>query len=143
MTPTSKTRVLFICLGNSCRSQMAEGFARTYGLDVLIPASAGLSPAFMVAPDTVRAMEEKNIDLRDQFPKGLHQLGRAQFDLLINMSGFELPPEIETPVRDWDVPDPIGEDYETHCQIRDEIETRVMGLILELRRALDARRWGG
>jgi arsenate reductase (thioredoxin) len=135
VTPTSKTRILFICLGNSCRSQMAEGFARRYGADVLISASAGLSPAFMVAPDTIRAMDEKNIDIRDQFPKSLNQLGRAQFDLFVNMSGFDLPPEIDTPVRVWDVPDPIGEDYETHCQIRDEIETRVMGLILELRRA--------
>ena len=135
MTPSSKTRVLFICIGNSCRSQMAEGFARTYGADVMIPASAGLAPAFMVAPDTVRAMDEKNIDLRDHFPKSLKQLGRAQFDLFINMSGFDLPPGIDTAVRDWDVPDPIAEDFETHCKIRDEIETRVMGLILELRRA--------
>jgi arsenate reductase (thioredoxin) len=113
---------------------MAEAFARRYGADVLIPASAGLSPAFMVAPDTIRAMDEKNIDIRDQFPKSLNQLGRAQFDLFVNMSGFDLPPEIDTPVRVWDVPDPIAEDFETHCQIRDEIETRVMGLILELRR---------
>ena len=45
MTPSSKTRVLFICIGNSCRSQMAEGFARTYGADVTIPASAGLATA--------------------------------------------------------------------------------------------------
>jgi len=134
VTPTPKTRVLFLCLGNACRSQMAEGFARIYGADVLIPASAGLSPAYMVAPDTIRAMEEKNIDIRDQFPKSLKQLGRAQFDLFVNMSGFKLPPEIETPIREWDVPDPIGEDFETHRLIRDEIETRVMGLILELRR---------
>ena len=95
-----------MCIGNSCRSQMAEGFARTYGSDVLMPASAGLAPAFMVAPDTVRAMDEKNIDLRDHFPKSLQQLGRAQFDLIVNMSGYDLPPEIDTPVRDWDVPDP-------------------------------------
>jgi hypothetical protein len=45
-------------------------------------------------------------------------------------------------VRDWDVPDPVAEDYKTHCQIRDEIETRVMGLILELRRAAEGR-WSG
>ncbi|HXM45574.1 MAG TPA: hypothetical protein VN924_30335 [Bryobacteraceae bacterium] len=135
MTPSPKTRVLFVCIGNSCRSQMAEGFARTYGTDVMIPASAGLAPAFMVAPDTVRAMDEKNIDVRDQFPKSLKQLGRAQFDLFVNISGFALPPGIDIPVRDWDVPDPIAEDYETHCKIRDDIEARVMGLILELRRA--------
>jgi len=139
MKPNPKTRVLFICIGNSCRSQMAEGFARHYGGDVIIPASAGLAPAMMIAYDTIRAMDEKNIDLRDQFPKGLKQLGRAQFDLLVNMSGFDLPPDLATPVRTWDVADPISEDYETHCQIRDEIESRVMGLILELRRAAAAR----
>ena len=143
MTPSYPTRVLFICIGNSCRSQMAEGFARKYGADVLIAASAGLAPAIMVAPDTIRAMDEKNIDIRDQFPKSLKQLGRAQFELFVNMSGFDLPPEIDTPVREWDVPDPVAEDYETHCQIRDEIETRVMGLILELRRAADTRRSNG
>jgi arsenate reductase len=135
MTPPFKYRVLFICIGNSCRSQMAEGFARAYGSDVMLAASAGLSPAYMLAPDTVRAMDEKNIDLREQFPKSLKHLGRAQFDLFINMSGYELPPEIDTPVRVWPVPDPVAEDYETHCQIRDEIENRVMALILELRRA--------
>jgi len=135
MTPSPKIRVLFICIGNSCRSQMAEGFTRHYGSDVTIAASAGLAPAFMVAQDTVRAMDEKNIDIRNQFPKSLKQLGRAQFDLLVNMSGFDLPSEIDTPVRNWDVRDPVAKDYETHCQIRDEIETRVMGLILELRRA--------
>ena len=143
MTPSPKTRVLFMCIGNSCRSQMAEGFARKYGADVMIPASAGLAPAYMVAQDSVRAMDEKNIDLRDQFPKSLKHLGRAQFDLIVNMSGLDLPPEIATPLRLWDVPDPIAEDYETHCKIRDEIETRVMGLILELRRAADGRRWRG
>ncbi len=134
MTPVSKARVLFICIGNSCRSQMAEGFARTYGGDVLIAASAGLAPAYTVAPDSIRAMDEKNIDMRDQFPKSLKQLGRAQFDLFVNMSGYDLPPDIDTPVRLWDVADPVAEDYDTHCQIRDEIEGRVMGLILELRR---------
>jgi arsenate reductase len=139
MTPPKKLRVLFICIGNSCRSQMAEGFARKYGSDVLIPASAGLAPAYIVAPDTVRAMDEKNIDIRDQFPKTLKHLGRAQFDLFVNMSGHDLPPENETPVRGWDVADPVAEDYETHCKIRDEIETRVMGLILEMRRTVNAK----
>jgi len=128
-------RVLFVCVGNSCRSQMAEGFARKYGGDVMIAASAGLSPAFGVAQDTVRTMADKNIDVRDQFPKGLKQLARAEFDLVVNMSGFELPEDVVAPARDWDVPDPIGEDYKTYCAVRDQIEGLVMGLILELRRA--------
>lgn len=134
MSPSGKTRVLFVCIGNSCRSQMAEGFARRYGDDVMVAASAGLAPAMGIASDTIRTMDEKNIDIRPHFPKGLKQLSRAEFDLVINMSGFELPDEVTTPSRDWDVRDPIGEDYEVHCKVRDHIEGLVMGLILELRR---------
>jgi protein-tyrosine-phosphatase len=113
---------------------MAEGFARRYGDDVMVAASAGLAPAFVVAPDTLRAMEEKNIDLHQHFPKSLKQMSRVQFDLIINMSGFDLPAEVGAPVRIWDVPDPIAEDFATHCRIRDQIERLVMALILELRR---------
>jgi arsenate reductase (thioredoxin) len=129
-----KTRVLFVCLGNSCRSQMAEGFARTYGQDVLEAASAGLAPAPIVAPDTIRVMAEKNIDLGAQFPKSLAELAAQPFDLIVNMSGFQLPYGVTSPERDWEVADPMGEDLETYCQVRDEIERLVMGLILELRR---------
>ena len=127
-------RVLFVCIGNSCRSQMAEAFARTYGGDVLIAASAGLRPAFGIAPDTMRAMSEKAIDLRDQFPKGLRHLGRAEFDLVINMSGFDVPDQPGAVTRSWDVPDPICVSYDEHCEVRDYIEKLVMDLILELRR---------
>jgi len=135
VSPPAKTRVLFVCIGNSCRSQMAEGFARTYGQDVMVAASAGLAPAPGVSQDTVHVMDEKNIDLRDQFPKSFYATDLAEFDLIVNMSGFELPAGLTTPARHWDVPDPIGEEYETHCEVRDLIERLVMGLILELRRA--------
>ena len=133
MTPQTKTRVLFVCIGNACRSQMAEGFARTYGSDVMIAASVGLAPATGVAPDTIRAMEEKNIDLRDQFPKSLRQLGRAEFDLIVNMAGFFLPKDFKGRIVDWDVADPIYMDYADHCGVRDRIETLVMKLVMELR----------
>ncbi len=86
---------------------MAEGFARTYGSDVLIPASAGVSPAPRIAPDTIRAMEEKNIDIRDHFPKSLRHLGRADFDIVINMSGFFLPESVGGRIVDWEVADPV------------------------------------
>ena len=133
MIPEIKKRVLFVCIGNSCRSQMAEGFARTYGSDVMIPASAGLSPASVVAPDTIRAMDAKNIDLRDHFPKSLRHLGRAEFDLVINMTGFYLPKEFKWKVVDWEVADPVFMEYEEHCEVRDAIEQQVMKLVLELR----------
>ena len=55
---TKPKRVLFVCIGNSCRSQMAEAFARAYGRDVVAPASAGVYPANVIAPDTMRAMAE-------------------------------------------------------------------------------------
>jgi protein-tyrosine-phosphatase len=112
---------------------MAEGFARNYGSDVIIPASVGLAPATRIASDTIRAMDEKNIDLRDQFPKTLRHLGRADFDLVVNMTGFFLPKEFKARVVDWEIPDPVSMDYADHCEIRDAIEQRVMKLIIELR----------
>ena len=130
-------RVLFVCIGNACRSQMAEGFARTYGSDVMIAASAGLSPAMNVARDTKSAMSEKGIDLRDHFPKAIRNLGRAQFDLVVNMSGSEILPD-EVPgakIIEWDVEDPVYMKYEDHCKIRDSIETLVVKLVLDLRKA--------
>lgn len=132
---SSPKRILFVCIGNSCRSQMAEGFARSYGRDVLVPASAGLAPATRVAPDTLEAMDEKGIDLRDHFPKSIRHLGRIEFDLVVNMSGESLPSPMKCPVREWDVEDPVSLKYEDHCAVRDDIERRVMELILELRRA--------
>jgi arsenate reductase len=135
MIPKPKKRILFVCIGNACRSQMAEGFARAYGDDVLIAASAGLSPAFSVAPDTIRAMEEKNIDIRDHFPKSLRHLGRADFDIVVNMSGSFLPDTVGGRIIDWEVADPVFVEYSEHCEIRDDIEQRVMKLVLELRSA--------
>ena len=131
-------RVLFVCIGNACRSQMAEGFARAYGSDVLIAASAGLGPAGDVASDTKRAMSEKGINVRDHFPKSLRQLGRAEFDLAINMSGFDIPDSTAAEIRSWDVPDPVTMKYEEHCEVRDAIERLVMTLILELRKEQSA-----
>lgn len=113
---------------------MAEAFARVYGSDVIIPASAGFTPASRVAPDTLRAMAEKGINLKDHFPKGIQHLGRAQFDVVVNMSGFPIPENLCPDIRAWDVEDPVYMSFEDHCTVRDEIERMVMMLILELRK---------
>jgi arsenate reductase (thioredoxin) len=126
-------RVLFVCVGNACRSQMAEAFARAYGSDVIIPASAGMAPAFNVASDTIHAMAEKGIDITDQFPKHVRHLERVKFDLVINMSGIPLDDHAFGEAREWLVPDPVCLSYEKHCEVRDRIERLVMELILELR----------
>jgi protein-tyrosine-phosphatase len=87
-----------------------------------------------VASDTIRAMREKNIDLSEHFPKTLRQLARVQFDAVVNISGVPLRQDLKAPVEEWEVPDPVAMDYDKHCQVRDEIEQRVMKLLLDLRR---------
>jgi protein-tyrosine-phosphatase len=82
----------------------------------------------------MRAMLEKGLDLRDHFPKSIRHLGRSQFDIVINMSGFDLPDNVGTSVRSWDVPDPVFLKFDEHCEVRDAIERLVMTLILELRK---------
>jgi len=98
------------------------------------PASAGLAPAWIVMPETVHTMAEKNIDISDQYPKPLHPELASKSDLIVNMSGEDLPDEIRTPVRNWLVRDPIGETESTYREVRDQIEQLVMDLILEIRR---------
>ena len=134
--PTGPKRVLFVCIGNACRSQMAEAFARMYGQDCMVAASAGVAPAGFIARDTRRAMAAKHIEMEEQFSKGIRQLGRAEFDLVVNMAGSVLPKDVfpGAKVVDWYVPDPVGMEFEEHCEVRDAIERRVMELILELRR---------
>ncbi len=127
-------RVLFLCIGNSCRSPMAEGFAKAYGSDVLEPVSAGLAPAPIIQPLTKQVMEEKNISLDDQCAKDVGLIDLRSIDLIINMSGRPLPFGMPVEVRDWKVEDPIGRDEETYIRVRDQIERLVMGLILDLRR---------
>jgi arsenate reductase len=111
---------------------MAEGFARTYGSDLLHVQSAGLAPALAVAPLTHHVMLEKNIDLGDCYPKELEHVEGA-IDLIINMSGYALPRNTSGQVEVWDIHDPIGESEETFRQVRDEIEQRVQELIERLR----------
>jgi protein-tyrosine-phosphatase len=112
---------------------MAEGFARNYGKDVLAPSSAGVYPANRIAPDTLRAMAEKNLTLDGQFPKSIEQVDRSKYDLIVDISGGALEPEYGPPVRVWDVPDPIVMDYRDHCHVRDQIEYLVLNLVHELR----------
>ncbi len=126
-------RVLFVCIGNCCRSQMAEGFAAHYGSDVLDAASAGLAPAGVVVDPTVRSMSEKNIDISSHYSKAFRLDEANDSDLIVNLSGYDLPRGIKVPVVEWDVPDPIGEPDEIYAAVRDQIEKLVEQLIVDLR----------
>src|SRR5437667_402805 len=98
------------------------------------PVSTGYTTVRILMPETVHTMAEKNIDISDQYPKPLHPELASKSDLIVNMSGEDLPDEIRTPVRNWLVRDPIGETESTYREVRDQIEQLVMDLILEIRR---------
>ena len=130
----AKKRVLFVCIGNACRSQMAEAFARSYGSDILTVRSAGLAPAANVPPLTRRVLTEKNVPSEGQFPKGLETIAGEPFDVVVNLSGEPLPaPFAPARLVDWRVRDPIGQSETVYRDVAAQIEGLVMRLILELR----------
>lgn len=133
----AKKRVLFVCIGNSCRSQMAEAFARAYGSDVLTAHSAGLAPAGAIAALTRHMLAAKNVSSEGQFPKGLDAFAGQAFDLVVNLSGEPLRPAVTAArMLDWRVRDPIGQSESIYQAVAAEIESLVMRLILELRESL-------
>ena len=133
-TAPSRKRVLFVCVGNSCRSQMAEAFARAYGSDIMLARSAGISPSMIIQPLTSQILAEWNLNIDDQFTKGM-EISRAEpFDLVVNMSGFPVMIPGARVVA-WNVPDPIGQEESVYRTVASQIEGLVMQLILELRNA--------
>jgi arsenate reductase len=139
----SKTRVLFICTGNSARSQMAEAFLRTYGDDRYEAFSAGLEPRG-VNPLTVRVMKERGIDITAQRAKGLAEyLGRQHFGILVTVcdrAEQECPvfPGVATRLH-WSFEDPAampgseGQRLAKFREVRDQIESRVREWLEERR----------
>ncbi len=112
---------------------MARGFASAYGSDVLVAESAGIAPAMAIPSLTRAVMREKNIELGEDFPKGFEFVNLDNVDLIVNMSGHALEFETEARIETWNIRDPIGESEEVYRDVRDQIEQRVMRLILELR----------
>jgi len=128
-----RLRVLFVCMGNACRSPMAEAFANAYGPDVIDARSAGLTPARAISSVTRLVVEEKEIhSLRTAVPRGIAAIDLSRIDLIVNMSGHALP-SFETPVIRVAVRDPNGKDEAVHRQVRDRIEAQVIELVRSLR----------
>ncbi len=128
-----KKRVLFLCIGNICRSPMAEALARKYGSDVLEVSSAGLTPQMASHAYTRSVLKEKNVELGDHLPRGFRDLDLSQYDLIVNMSGATLPSSIDVPVENWDIEDPYGGSEDDFRAAREVIEMAVMRLILRVR----------
>lgn len=136
---SEKKSVLFLCTGNSCRSQMAEGFLRALGGDKYEAFSAGTHPAPHVHPLAVKTMAERGIDISGQEPKDLSVFDDRQFDLLITVcdgARQECPAYFGAAQRaHWSLQDPAlaeGSEEERMAvfrAIRDEIERRVRALV--------------
>jgi arsenate reductase len=133
----SRRRVIFICIGNSCRSQLAESFARKHAPDVIEPSSAGLSPFGSIAKPTISVGSEFGLSFDGQYSKGFGPEDLSAADLIVDLTGIDSPDLFKTtrPVVVWDVDDPFGENLEVYRRIAAQIEVRVLVLAAELRAA--------
>jgi arsenate reductase (thioredoxin) len=128
-----KKKVLFLCIGNICRSPMAEAMAKKYGSDVIEASSAGLSPQLNSHAFTRSVLKEKNVELGNHLPRKFRDLDLSDYDLVVNMSGSTLPADVGVPVENWNVEDPYGGTEDDFRQAREVIEMAVMRLILRAR----------
>jgi protein-tyrosine-phosphatase len=129
MTPT----VLFVCVRNAGRSQMAAALLERLAGDRIRVLSAGTHPAEKVHPGVVEAMREVGMDLSVARPRRLEDESVREADVVITMGcGDECPFYAGKRYEDWDVPDPAGKPVEEVRAIRDEIEDRVRDLLASL-----------
>ncbi|MBE9118891.1 arsenate reductase, glutathione/glutaredoxin type [Lusitaniella coriacea LEGE 07157] len=128
-------KVMFVCKRNSCRSQMAEGFAKTLGKGQIEVVSSGLE-ASRVHPTAVEVMKEIGIDLSEQTSDPLSNFQAQDYDAVISMCGcgVNLPQEwvLQEIFEDWQLDDPDGQPLDTFRRVRDEIKERVNGLVKKL-----------
>lgn len=125
-------KVMFVCKRNSCRSQMAEGFARTLGAGKIAATSSGLE-ASRVHPTAIQVMDEIGIDITNQTSNPLSDFQAEDYDAVISLCGcgVNLPESwvIREVFEDWQLDDPDGQPIETFHRVRDEIKARVQKLI--------------
>ena len=133
MTETQKPSVLFVCVHNAGRSQMAAAYLTHLAGDRVEVRSAGSAPADAVNPAAVAAMAEEGIDMSAEIPKVLTDEAVRASDVVITMGcGDTCPIFPGKRYEDWQLDDPAGQGIETVRPIRDEIERRVRDLITQL-----------
>ena len=132
-TPSARPSVLFVCVHNAGRSQMAAAFLTHLAGDRIEVRSAGSAPADTLNPAVVEAMKEVGIDISDQTPKVLTTQAVQGSDVVITMGcGDTCPVFPGKRYLDWNLDDPAGRGIEAVRPIRDQIEQRVRTLIDEL-----------
>jgi len=130
-------RVLFVCVGNSCRSQMAEALARHHASDVIEATSAGISPLGVIADPTRQVLLERGVLMPGHSSKGATEANISSAELIVNMTGIHgkalFRENLSAPVEDWEVTDPYGDDLSVYRRVCDEIEALVIELAARLR----------
>jgi len=136
MTPAHKISVMFVCIGNSCRSPMAEGIARGLASDVMEVSSAGLSPLGVVQKQSLQTLEVNGFLSDGLSSKPIFRDAWDAAEIVINMSGYARERAFAdyTKVEDWDIEDPYGEAPEVYQRIFEDIRGRVVDLIERVRR---------
>jgi arsenate reductase len=132
-TMSDKPNVLFVCVHNAGRSQMAAGWLRHLAGDTVEVRSAGSQPAETINPVAVRAMAEVGIDITDQNPKKLEYATAEDSDVIVTMGcGDACPVFPGKRYEDWQFADPAGQGIEAVRRIRDDIRARVQNLLADL-----------
>ncbi len=130
--PDPRPHLLFVCVENSNRSQMAEGFARHRGQGRVAAFSAGSRPSGRINPRAVQFMREKGIDLEAQHSKGLGALPAVTWDWIVTMGCGDACPTLPARQRlDWELTDPKHLDDDGFRGVRDRIERLVTGLVAD------------
>jgi arsenate reductase (thioredoxin) len=125
--------VLFVCVHNAGRSQMAAGLVKLRSEGRIHVRSAGSAPGSEINPAVVEAMQEIGVDLSEEFPKPLTDEFVKGADVVITMGcGDACPIYPGKKYEDWELDDPAGQDLESVRRIRDEIDARVQNLVAEL-----------
>ncbi|MFO0824857.1 MAG: arsenate reductase ArsC [Gemmataceae bacterium] len=126
-------RVIFVCVENSNRSQMAEAFARIHGAGKVEAHSSGSRPSGRVNPKAIEAMKELGYDLTKHASKGLDEFNGKEFDAAVTMGcGDECPLVLAKRRIEWKIPDPRDMTPEQFRGVRDLIEAKVKELLAEL-----------
>ncbi len=128
-----KKRILFVCVENSNRSQMAEAFAHIHGENWVDAYSAGSKPSGRINPKAVESMKELGYDLGRQESKGLDSFNGYDFDAAVTMGcGDQCPLVLAKRRISWEIPDPRDLPADQFREVRDLIESKVLALLDEL-----------
>ena len=126
-------RLLFLCVENSNRSQMAEAFARIHGVTGIQAFSAGSKPSGRINPKAIEAMRECGYDLTTHASKGLAELPDVVFDVAVTMGCGDACPRSRAEKHvEWDIPDPRAMGPEEFRKVRDLIEEKVKAILVEV-----------